>query len=454
MKVYISLLLIFFSFIPRSIYCQCIQNNEFNQYCGTEIQRGDVLHGGPSFSDQCLPGWMPSHGTPQIMWVNFDNVNPPLHNPTDRPDWYVAYMWARYTDQGGGRPGSRGEGILATYQFKRNHTYLITIKYKTQMENPNGASDAEIRLVAVQNLHRPTTWKRGNLRPYGDREQAILSITDRNSVQWKQSQTISYVANDDYNQFWVYAYTTFGNQLNAYIDWVYVCPDDCSGTINYSQGILPNGEPRSGYINMGSSFGGSGIVTVSPTAQTTMIAANEIDIKPEFSATATTGEFWAKIAQCTPPGTRLYNDGNRNENSLLPTENPGFIDDSPEYDSSLVQKKASTNMLVEKNNNVNSNRSITDSKNENTSIKQETTIYPNPTTNKVNILFGSQSTARTKVQLINSVGLTVKYIELGSNGNGIQKITVDMSNLPNDQYLIRIVDDKGNVTIKKIQKLR
>jgi hypothetical protein len=418
------------------LYAQCVQNNDFTQYCGVEIHKDGAT--GATFADDCVPGWMPSHGSPQIKWINFDNILPPPHNQTDRPQWNAAYMWAGYSTDGQGHDGARGEGIIAAYQFKHFHTYTVAIKYKVELEIPTGFSDGEIRLVAMQNLRRPTKWKTGNLRPYGEREHAIATLQDRNTTnQWRQSQTFTFVADNDYNQFWLYPYATNNNQYNLFVDWVYVCHDDCNGTINYNQGVLPVGEPKSGYINIGSSFGGSGTVTVSPTAQTTMIAANEIDIKPEFSATVTTGEFWAKIESCGSPNSRLFNDDSRNENTILPTENHGLIDNSPEYDTGLVQRKPSANLLVE-----------TSPEDLN---KKYISIYPNPASGKVNIDLNTRQSHQIKIEIINTMGLVVKNVATAAND--ANHISVDIANLTNGQYFVKITDDKGNVIVKKIQKL-
>ena len=124
--LYISLL---FLLSKENLYSQCNANYEFAQYCGTEIHRNglDPTSPGLTFSDDCAPPWMPSHGSPQIMWINF---NPSyLYTPSSHPIWNVAYMWAKHysgSTPSGGR--DRGEGILAPFSFIHNQTYRVAVK--------------------------------------------------------------------------------------------------------------------------------------------------------------------------------------------------------------------------------------------------------------------------------------------------------------------------------------
>ena len=306
------------------------------------------------------------------------------------------------------------------------------------LENQSASSDGEFRIIAAQNIHRPTTWKTGNLVPGADRQQRMATITDRNTNGvWVRSADYSFTADNDYNQLWIYPYTTSSNQYDFYVDWIYVCLDNCAGSRYYNQGVIPAGEPKLGTIFIGSSYGGSGTVTVSPTAQTIMIAANEINIKEEFSAIVTTGSFLAKIEPCASPPTLLYTDEEvRNENSILPVEIPGEIDGSPEYDSGYVQKKSfGRNEISEVEN------------------KEQFVVYPNPTHNKVNIDFYSEKEEKLKIRILNNVGTVVREIVSASIAMGIKHIDLNIESLPSGSYLIQIINDKGKAAVKKIQKL-
>lgn len=78
-------------------------------------------------------------------------------------------------------------------------------------------------------------------------------------------------------------------------------PDSCLGTITYNTGVVPGGVTKAGYINAGSTAGtgGSGTVTIHQDQTTSLIAAQEINLKPEFQASVTSGTFTASINPCT-----------------------------------------------------------------------------------------------------------------------------------------------------------
>src|SRR5690606_29745628 len=99
--------------------------------------------GSPTFSDNCVPGWMPSHGTPQLTWINFNKFQFPNATPSSHPEWYVIYMWANDDDN-----KTRGEGILAPFTFKQGNTYKIAIRYHAVLNNPSGQSNGELIINA------------------------------------------------------------------------------------------------------------------------------------------------------------------------------------------------------------------------------------------------------------------------------------------------------------------
>jgi hypothetical protein len=435
--IYISLLLLL---AKGNLNAQCVPNNEFAQYCGTQINgSGDCNPPCYTFSDVCVPGWMRSHGTPEIMWINF-GVPSYLYNPTNRPQWNVAYMWANQ-DQ-----GARGEGIVSYYNFTKNFTYKVLVRYRVFLNSPNGGSDAEFRLIAAQDVHRPTShWKRGNLVPYTDGgEQRIATITDKNT-DWKQSATYTYVPNQNYNQFWIYPYTTYTNQYNLYVDWVYVCRDECDASYYYNQGVIPAGDPRSGYIYIGSSYGGSGTVTISSTANTTVVAGREITFKPEFNAVVTTGSFTAKIDLCNTPAvyTRTGDVEDSTISNLPVEENStegatdSYTDEYPDFGARLAQHHNQTDKPIE-----------------NLRDKTQLLIYPNPAHDRITIMISSKKQGNIKLRLLNSLGVLVNQAFSSISQTGNKHIDMDISRLPAGSYLIQLTDAEGNVTVKKIQKLK
>ncbi|MEI9945322.1 MAG: T9SS type A sorting domain-containing protein [Chitinophagaceae bacterium] len=410
-----------FFLIEQDLNAQCNENQNFSNYNEQII----VRDGGDTFCDDCAPPWMPSHGTPQIFseapWPNTNKI---------------AYMWSDKYDE-----GTRGEGILAAYPFKRNYKYNVSIRYNAKLTSADNSNGSHFALLAAQNIHRPTTWKKGNHLPSSDRHQVIATNPDKTGI-WKISD-YTFIADDDYDQFWIYAYATEWNQYNLYVDWIVICRDECTGSIYYNQGVLPTTEPRSGYIYVGSSYGGSGTVTVSSTANTTITAGNEINIGPGFNALVSTGSFLARIDPC--PGTVLSrrpasDTANDIDISQFPIEEDtatgGFEN---EYESEfgrrgVVQQAKTTPDEVIK--------------------KRDLLIYPNPAFNKLNIQFYSEKEGKIRVRILNSVGILYREVNSFSAAKSLKRIDLDITNLPNGTYLIQVVDATGNVSVKKIQKLK
>ncbi len=69
-------------------------------------------------------------------------------------------------------------------------------------------------------------------------------------------------------------------------------------------------------------------------------------------------------------------------------------------------------------------------------------IYPNPTTEKINIFFkGSDSQESYNIDIYDLMGKKInQYVETSStNISGGEKITVNLGNIPSGQYFIRVI---------------
>jgi hypothetical protein len=424
-----AILLLMFATMKNSAFGQCLTNAEFAQYCGTEIYKNND----PTFADDCVPGWKPSHGTPQIKWINFT----PSAGWTQatKPVWNAAYMWAEHDEDVPTR--CRGEGILANFAFKKDYTYKVQLHYKVDLSNPQWGSNGEIRLIAANNIHRPSTWKYGNLIPWTDGEQRIATLLDHVITPWKLSDVMTYTADHDYNEFWIYPYTVDGDQYNLYVDWISLCRDDCGGNYYYKQGVIPSGDPKFGYIYIGSSYGGSGTVTVSSTAQTTTQAANEINVKQDFSAVVTSGSYLLMIEPCS--GTLLYT---RSTDAEQDTASGGAVSDysiyhtndvyCDEYSPCPVQKKVLQNSETE-------------------STGSQFAIYPNPTSNIFYVDFYSHETST--IRILNSLGMIIRQKIISSQEPRLEHIPFDITNLPNGTYFLQLIDHRGSPAVKRIEKM-
>jgi len=350
------------------------------------------------------------------------------------PLWNVAYMWANLDVNG----KSRGEGIFAPYSFRKYHTYKIAIRYMGVLQLPGQPTNARIELHAAQDIIRPGTWKFGNLTPHTVRSQNIGMITTDAVTGWKQSPEFIFTADYDFNEFWIFPHTTISNQYNLFIDWAQVCREECLSIIYYKQGTLPVAEPRFGSIYIGTSYGGTGTVTVSPTAQTTVIAANEIIIKPVFAATVTTGSF---IARIQPGGCNIvYNRPNQDQDTStvgLPVEYFPFVPgESTYFDEYGVAERPNPN-------------NVKTVKDVNSKVPEGMLAYPNPVQGKLNIDFNSAKEGKIRIRVLNALGI-VKHQMIGTVAMKTNHFEIDTKTLPKGLYFIQIFDVDGKVTVKKI----
>ncbi|HTE30679.1 MAG TPA: T9SS type A sorting domain-containing protein [Chryseolinea sp.] len=432
----ITLVLLFFQ---SNLHAQCNVDNNFDQYCGSVITKG----GGETFSDDCLVGWMPSHGTPQVL--NFDPF-PARH----RPIYNVVYMWSERYDE-----GTRGEGILASYTFKKDHKYKVSLRYYVTLAFPGNPSDAHFELKAAQNIHRPSTWKTGNHLPSADRQQSISIVTDKNNPDWKNAD-FTFSADNDYNEFWIYPFTSNVNKYNLYVDYIYVCRDECTDSIYYKQGTVLSSEPRSGSIYIGSSYGGSGTVTVSATANTVVTAGTEVVIDPEFETGITSGSFIAQIDPC--PGqveTRPDDDSTLDMGAgPFPVETDTSTwtqaDLEDEYGPGQRQVYVPTGQEVQDSTGAAKPGTSIDGINR----KSGLIVYPNPARSQVSIQFYSEAEGRIRIQMFNSVGVAVREVNGTADGKGPANVNWNVQNLPNGIYIIQVTDARGRSITRRFQKFR
>lgn len=69
-------------------------------------------------------------------------------------------------------------------------------------------------------------------------------------------------------------------------------------------------------------------------------------------------------------------------------------------------------------------------------------VYPNPTSNELNFVFGSKQLANYTISLSNTLGETVKVTSVAVSGS--QKVTFDVSDLANGTYFYKVVSTPRN----------
>jgi hypothetical protein len=229
----------------------------------------------------------------------------------------------------------------------------------------------------------------------------------------------------------MYPVTPLGPQYIWYVDYVTICPDSCNSTIYYNNNdILPVGDSKYGYIYAGSTAGSgtSGLVTVSPTGTSNLIAAHEIQLLPEFEAIVTTGGFIASIRPCDTSGgeTRLNHEINKAADRNIPV--PLFRD----YPDPPINN-------------------ITD--NSNARVQGQVAIYPNPAKDKLQGRLIGNDEKTVTIKILDCYGKLMKTTTLNNINKGSQNFEINISDLPAGLYFIHISGKRSSV-VKKFEKIK
>ena len=85
--------------------------------------------------------------------------------------------------------------------------------------------------------------------------------------------------------------------------------------------------------------------------------------------------------------------------------------------------------------------------------KLQVAVYPNPAADKIFIELKDNSGEASEIKVFNLLGNTVKQLNNPSAGSGqaaTKKISIDISELQNGVYFVRIKTNEGSVTKKII----
>jgi serine protease len=77
-------------------------------------------------------------------------------------------------------------------------------------------------------------------------------------------------------------------------------------------------------------------------------------------------------------------------------------------------------------------------------------VYPNPSSDAVNFVFGSDQSENCTITLMNVMGETVKATSLNAGGKGFHTATIDVSDLAAGTYVYKVLGSNGQPTIGKI----
>jgi hypothetical protein len=275
MKYFIFLLGLFWLCADAKGQTSCF-TSDFSSACDNTV----TYFGCPTWTSSCGAGWLLSHGTPEMKKDSF------MSKGGTWITYHYAYMWSR--------SNNTGEGMYTPYAFQANHSYDVTITFRTF------TGDNSIHASATSAFSPHTPGNCGETPP----SVSAASIGTATGLQSSTTDQVftfpPFTPNTNYSELWLYP-TTSASLSELAVFQVSVCPS-CTGVITYNSGAVPAGNTAAGYVNMGSSAGagGAGTVTVASGSATDVSAANEINILPSFQATLTAGgSFYAHIVPCS-----------------------------------------------------------------------------------------------------------------------------------------------------------
>lgn len=147
-------------------------------------------------------------------------------------------------------------------------------------------------------------------------------------------------------------------------------------------------------------------VRTNDTSSTSMIATTSITLKPEFHAIASSSNsfFSARIEPCTLQGRGAVSSDNNSTEVMA------------------LQQQA-------------------------TRLK----VYPNPAKTSISVIFDVLNDGKYDIEVINSVGMTIKKISKNANTTGADKTDIDVKNLPNGMYNVVVRTGNKTYTFKFIK---
>lgn len=81
---------------------------------------------------------------------------------------------------------------------------------------------------------------------------------------------------------------------------------------------------------------------------------------------------------------------------------------------------------------------------------QNFVVYPNPATDAINFVFGSNQSDNFSIALFNVIGEMVKSTQVNAAGSGFHNATLDVSDLAPGTYIYKVTDKAGKVNMGKI----
>ncbi len=391
---------------------QCLDIPSFRNACNTVVTD---CGGCTTWADGCGSGWVRSNGTPQLIPYTYELSGKTIHS-------FYAYMWAA---------GGNGEGMFTNLSsgntFLAHHAYDFTIRLQTT------GGTGTVNVVAVNGLSQSVLSSPlccGSSVPNISPRQTIGTYTITNN-QWLDVP-LSFIANANYSQLWIYPTSSTNTQFNLYVMYVGACLS-CNALLVYNSGNIPIANSEAGTILTGSSAGtgGSGTVGIQAAATTSLLATNEIDWLPDFQAIVTTGSFSSIVNPCG-----FGNNGRFTPDSLTLAQIDSIDIPLPpppnESGGSSVEKRAETR-LGEVSDIIDGN------------INHDINVYPSVSAGRVNIVANKGDLNNADITVFDQLGQQVFY----KKNTKESSVTIQLQSLRDGLYYVQIKNQKRTL-IKKI----
>ncbi len=362
--------LIFLIGSPLVLPAQMLTNGDFENIinCPTSPCGGRLNPG-------CCPNWHRSHGTARVETSGASNYCLMVYSTTDN---------------------SRGEGVFYDYNFVQGRSYRLcfdarAIHFSCSQPAPG------IVIRAANGV--PETSSDGSAScfeaiPNPTNSQVIL--TDNSSYSnWTQI-TVTFTANANYSQLWIYPQAT-DCEINLNIDDVAVTDITCTPLVIAGNQQVPAGV----YDHHNTIIAGGQIVSINPLANVEFWASDYVLLIPDFVSTPSSGNYFlAAIRPCDPS---------------CPSSKTGKLN-SDNYKNLVDEESVALTLL---------------------------TVNPNPFTKQSTITYSLNRTASVEMQVYDINGKIVWQKIMPEVSNGEHSLQLNLGNFPAGIYFLKAtVDNK------------
>jgi serine protease len=77
-------------------------------------------------------------------------------------------------------------------------------------------------------------------------------------------------------------------------------------------------------------------------------------------------------------------------------------------------------------------------------------VFPNPASSSLNFIFNNAKPGKLDITITNALGQTVQTINRADFGSGFQKVSADVSSLPEGAFFYRIINNNDKMTVGKV----